>query len=350
MERGFLARLASWTPSRRKRSSGGRSPGATRPSASAAGARPTPENGEAQRSPAALHRHPRRLGHAARRADPLRARRPRQGGTTRGRPDRGRGRGKQPATGRPPRVRHHGHRGTDEHIWLGTGKLFDSFNFFFEPTEAGWIWAYAYQHEPRASTFIVECEPQTWSGLGFDNCSPTRTLGRLEEIFSAHLLGHRLWSEFAGGEDARWRNFLTVSNRRWHHGNVVLVGDSAHTAHFSAGLGSTLAIGDAIALAAQLRAPAPRGRRRRRRPDGRPGGVPAAAPGRATTRLARAQRSAAWFENVPRHAELPPRQFTTALHARSAPLPPGFAAAVRSAARRPQAVRHRRRARSLAGR
>ena len=212
--------------------------------------------------------------------------------------------------------------GRNKHIWLGTGKLFDSFNFFFEPTEAGWIWAYAYQHEPRASTFIVECEPQTWSGLGFDSCSPTRALGRLEEIFSEHLLGHRLWSEFAGGEDASWRSFLTVSNRRWHHGNVVLVGDSAHTAHFSAGLGGTLAIGDAIALASQLRRAGYRAAG-----DGAAGltAVLAAYQRQRQAELRRhraeAQRSAAWFENVPRHAELPPRQFATALHARSAPLP-----------------------------
>ena len=100
--------------------------------------------------------------------------------------------------------------GRNKHIWLGTGKLFDSFNFLFEPTEAGWIWAYAYQHEPRASTFIVECDPRTWSGLGFDSCSPTRGLGRLEEIFSGHLDGHRLWSQLADGADARWR----ISERR----------------------------------------------------------------------------------------------------------------------------------------
>ena len=211
--------------------------------------------------------------------------------------------------------------GRNKHIWLGTGKLFDSFNFFFEPTEAGWIWAYAYQHEPLASTFIVECEPRTWSGLGFDNCSPTRALGRLEEIFSGHLDGHRLWSQFAGGVDARWRNFRTVSNRRWHCGNVVLVGDSARTAHFSGGLGTTLAIGDAIALAAQLR-----------RAGHRAAGEDAAGLSAALTayerqrraelrrHAAEAQRSAAWFENVPRCADLTPPQFATALHARRAAL------------------------------
>jgi 2-polyprenyl-6-methoxyphenol hydroxylase-like FAD-dependent oxidoreductase len=213
--------------------------------------------------------------------------------------------------------------GRNKHIWLGTGKLFDSFNFFFEPTEAGWIWAYAYQHEPRASTFIVECEPRTWSGLGFDNCSPTRALGRLEEIFSGHLDGHRLWSQFADGADARWRNFRTVSNRRWHHGNVVLVGDSAHTTHFSGGLGTTLAIGDAIALAAQMR------RVGHRAVGDGAAGLTAALTAYQRQRRAElrrhaseAKRSAAWFENVPRYADLTPRQFAAALHARRAALLP----------------------------
>jgi 2-polyprenyl-6-methoxyphenol hydroxylase-like FAD-dependent oxidoreductase len=211
--------------------------------------------------------------------------------------------------------------GRNKHIWLGTGKVFDSFNFFFQPTEAGWIWAYAYQHEPRASTFIVECEPQTWSGLGFDNCSPTRALGRLEEIFSGHLDGHRLWSQFADGTDAPWLNFRTVSNKRWHHGNVVLVGDSAHTAHFSAGLGTTLAIEDAIVLAAQLR---------RTRQAGLDSAELTAAltayqqQRQAELRLhaAQAQRSARWFENIPRYADLTPGQFATVLHGRRAPLLP----------------------------
>ncbi|MGH3209305.1 MAG: FAD-dependent monooxygenase [Trebonia sp.] len=213
--------------------------------------------------------------------------------------------------------------GRNKHIWLGTGKLFDSFNFFFEPTEAGWIWAYAYQHEPRASTFIVECAPRTWSGLGFDNCSPTRALGRLEEIFSAHLHGHRLWSQFADGTDARWRNFRTVSNKRWHHGNVVLVGDSAQTVHFSGGLGATRAIGDAIALVAQLRRAGDRAAG-----DGAAGLTAALTAyqrqrqGELRRQAIEALRSAAWLENVPRYTDLTPRQFATALHARRAGLLP----------------------------
>jgi len=215
--------------------------------------------------------------------------------------------------------------GRNKHIWLGTGKVFDSFNFFFEPTEAGWIWAYAYQHEPRASTFIVECEPQTWSGLGFDGCSPTRTLGRLEEIFSGHLDGHRLWSQFADSTDARWQNFRTVSNKRWHHGNVVLLGDSAHTAHFSAGLGTTLAIGDAITLAAQLR------RAGHQAVGPGSGGLTAALTAYQRQRqselcrhAAQAQRSAQWFENVPRYADLTPGQFATVLHGRRGAVPPNL--------------------------
>ena len=209
--------------------------------------------------------------------------------------------------------------GRNKHIWLGTGQPFDSFNFFFEPTEAGWIWAYAYQHEPRASTFIVECEPQTWAGLGFDSCSPTRALGRLEEIFSAHLGGHRLWSQFIDGTDASWRNFRAVSSQRWHHGKVVLAGDSAHTAHFSAGLGTTRALEDVIALAAQLRRAGPAA--------SDPAGLASALTAYQRQRQAelrsheaRARRSARWFENVPRYADLTPRQFAAALHARRAPL------------------------------
>jgi 2-polyprenyl-6-methoxyphenol hydroxylase-like FAD-dependent oxidoreductase len=212
--------------------------------------------------------------------------------------------------------------GRNKHIWLGTGKVFDSFNFFFEPTEAGWIWAYAFQHEPRASTFIVECEPRTWSGLGFDRCSPTRALGRLEDIFSGHLNGHRLWSQFPDGTDASWRNFRTVSNQRLHNGKTVLVGDAAHTAHFSVELGTTQALEDVIALAAKLRQAG-------YRPAGDDSaGVAAALAAYQRQRqaelrrhAARARRSAAWFENVHRYAELTPRQFATVLRARRAALP-----------------------------
>jgi 2-polyprenyl-6-methoxyphenol hydroxylase-like FAD-dependent oxidoreductase len=211
----------------------------------------------------------------------------------------------------------------NRYIWLGTSKVFQSFNFFFQPTEAGWIWAYAYQHEPRASTLIIECGPDTWAGLGFDRCSAARALHRLETIFAEHLGGHRLRAQFPDGTESRWRTFRTVSNERWHHGNVVLVGDSAYTAHFSVGLGTTLALEDVIALAGQLRS----------------AGYPTISDGqdRLSAALAayeeqrraglnfhatEARRSAQWFENVPRYAGLTPGQFAKVLHSRRAPLLP----------------------------
>jgi 2-polyprenyl-6-methoxyphenol hydroxylase-like FAD-dependent oxidoreductase len=212
----------------------------------------------------------------------------------------------------------------NRYIWLGTSKVVPSFDFFFQSTKAGWIWAYAYQHEPRASTFIVECGPGTWAGLGFDRCSPMDALDRLETIFAEHLAGHRLWAQFPDGTEARWRTFRTVSNDRWHHGNVVLAGDSAHTTHFSVGLGTTLALKDVIALAGQLRGagyPAIRNGGQER--------LVAALEAYEEQRRAglgfhatEARRSAQWFENVPRYTRLKPGQFARVLHSRRAPLLP----------------------------
>jgi 2-polyprenyl-6-methoxyphenol hydroxylase-like FAD-dependent oxidoreductase len=209
--------------------------------------------------------------------------------------------------------------GRNKYVWLGTGKAFDSFHFIFEPTEAGWIWAYAYQHEPTASTFIVECELRTWAGLGFDKCSPSHLLERLEGIFAEGLAGRRLWTQFTDGADAPWLNFRTVSNEHWLHGNVVLVGDSAHTAHFSVGLGTTLALQDVIVLAARLQ----------RVSDHTAPSLTEALRAYQDQRQAElrchateAERSAGWFENLPRYAGLTPRQFATVLHARRAPLLP----------------------------
>lgn len=111
--------------------------------------------------------------------------------------------------------------GRSKYIWLGTGKAFEAFNFCFEQTPTGWIWACAYQHEPMTSTFIVECEASTWTVLGFGDCSTVQMLDRLEEIFAGHLGGRRLWTQFIDGADMPWLNFRTVTNERWHHENVV---------------------------------------------------------------------------------------------------------------------------------
>jgi 2-polyprenyl-6-methoxyphenol hydroxylase-like FAD-dependent oxidoreductase len=209
--------------------------------------------------------------------------------------------------------------GRNRYIWLGTGKVWDAFNFFFVPTEAGWIWAHAYPHEPMTSTFIAECEERTWAALGFDDASPSRACDMLEQIFADHLDGRRLWTQFPDGVDARWLNFRTVSNERWHRGNVVLAGDSAHTVHFTVGLGTTLALQDVIALAGRLR----------RADNLAADGISAALAAYQRQRQAElrshvtdAQRSALWFENVSRYAGLPARQFATVLHSRRAPLLP----------------------------
>jgi 2-polyprenyl-6-methoxyphenol hydroxylase-like FAD-dependent oxidoreductase len=216
--------------------------------------------------------------------------------------------------------------GRNKYIWLGTGKVFGSFNFFFEPTEAGWIWAHAYPHEPMTSTFIVECAPETWAGLGFDKATPGRALDRLESIFASALEGRRLWTQFADGTETRWQNFRTVSNERWYHGNTVLLGDAAHTAHFSVALGTTLALQDAIALAGHLYRVSYRAAIGA---DNVETGLQHALTAYQRQRQAElsyhatgAERSAAWFENVARYANLTPSQFATVLHARRAPFLP----------------------------
>ena len=142
--------------------------------------------------------------------------------------------------------------GSNKYIWLGTDKVFEQFNFLFVPTESGWVWAHTYGIDSVSSTFIVECAPETGLDLGFSVMSTYDALPILEGIFKEHLSGHRLIGNLGDGTEARWLNFRTISNPRWHSGKVVLIGDSAHTAHFAIGMGTTLAIEDAIVLADSL--------------------------------------------------------------------------------------------------
>ena len=202
--------------------------------------------------------------------------------------------------------------GRNKYIWLGTGKVFEDFNFLFVPTDSGWIWAHAYGLNPETSTFIVECTPRTWAGLGFDTMSTDDAVQVLEKIFSDHLAGHPLIADLADGSKAPWLNFKIISNERWHTGNIVLVGDSAHTAHFSVGMGTTLAIEDAIALADSLHehddlGQALRAYEKRRQAELAPV-------------LAEARCSANWLENISRYIDRKPRQFAVLLYARRSPL------------------------------
>jgi len=138
-------------------------------------------------------------------------------------------------------------------VWLGTAKVFDAFTFAFEQTEHGWIWAHAYRFADDCSTFIVECSEATWSGLGFDRLSQPEAIALCERLFAKYLDGHHLLSnaEHLRGS-AAWLNFRRIKCDNWASGNVILLGDAAHTAHFSIGSGTKLALEDAIKLAEVL--------------------------------------------------------------------------------------------------
>jgi len=138
-------------------------------------------------------------------------------------------------------------------VWLGTSKVFDAFTFAFEETEHGWIWAHAYRFAPDCSTFIVECSEETWLSFGFDRMSQDESIAACETLFAEYLDGHRLQSNASHlVGSAAWLNFKRIKCERWNAGNVILLGDAAHTAHFSIGSGTKLALEDAIKLAEVL--------------------------------------------------------------------------------------------------
>ncbi len=141
-------------------------------------------------------------------------------------------------------------------VWLGTSKVFDAFTFAFEETEHGWIWAHAYRFAPDCSTFIVECSEATWRSFGFDRMSQEESIAACEQLFAQYLDGHSLQSNathLVGS--AAWLNFRRIKCDNWAVGNTILLGDAAHTAHFSIGSGTKLALEDAIKLAEVLNRP-----------------------------------------------------------------------------------------------
>ena len=160
------------------------------------------------------------------------------------------------------RTRYEEHFGVDIQVrrnkvfWFGTNKVFDAFTFAFERTEAGWIWAHAYRFDDNLSTFIVEMDPETWHGLGLDRLDQPEAIAMCERIFAKYLDGHALVSNATHlpGPQA-WLNFRRIICERWSYGNLILLGDAAHTAHFSIGSGTKLALEDAIKLAEVLNRP-----------------------------------------------------------------------------------------------
>jgi anthraniloyl-CoA monooxygenase len=130
------------------------------------------------------------------------------------------------------------------YIWLGTDLVFDAFKFLIAESGEGVVQAHAYPYDENMSTFIVEMHERTWKRLGLGERSIDDAVGWCSELFADALEGHRLYSN-----NSRWINFVTVRNRRWCVDNVVLLGDAAHTAHFSIGSGTKLAMEDGVALA-----------------------------------------------------------------------------------------------------
>ena len=189
-------------------------------------------------------------------------------------------------------------------VWLGTTRPFPAFTFYFKHDKHGLWRVHAYQYEQGHSTFIVEATEATWRSARLDRASEDDTVKFCERLFSEELRGHRLLKN-----RSLWRHFITVRNAAWSHENVVLVGDAAHTAHFSVGSGTKLAIEDAIALAGALQ---------------REHGVPAALAAYEAERrpavesLQRAaQVSLQWFEDAERYMDLEPLQFAFNLLTRS---------------------------------
>lgn len=195
-------------------------------------------------------------------------------------------------------------------VWLGTKQKFDeAFTFIFEQTKHGWVWAHAYQFNKDTATFIVECAPETFHKWGFGDMSQQETIAVCEEIFKDHLNGNALMTNANHIRGSAWINFPRVLCERWHHKNLVLMGDASATAHFSIGSGSRLAFDSAIALADYLHQEESMEKafelyQEERRLD--------------VLRLQSAARnSMEWFEQVERYLHLHPVQFNYALLTRS---------------------------------
>ena len=187
-------------------------------------------------------------------------------------------------------------------VWLGTTQTFDAFTFIFKENDHGWFYNHAYQYGRNqygqsASTWILETHEQTWRAAGLDQASEQDTIAYFEDLFRDELDGHPLISNMSV-----WRNFPMLRNERWSYKNIVLLGDAVHTAQFSIGSGTKIAMEDAIALAAAF--------------DNHGADVPAAFQAYEDARMdeiARLQRTAytslEWYENALRYNVLEPEQY-----------------------------------------
>ncbi|MDM0046732.1 bifunctional salicylyl-CoA 5-hydroxylase/oxidoreductase [Variovorax dokdonensis] len=203
-------------------------------------------------------------------------------------------------------------------VWLGTTKLFDAFTFAFEQTEHGWFQAHAYRFDDTHSTFIVEAPQRVWEAAGLDKMEKEESIAFCEKLFAKYLDGHPLISN-AGHlrGSSQWIRFPRVVCKRWvyrdaDHRNrrVVLMGDAAHTAHFSIGSGTKLALEDAIELARCIG----------KTPDDLDAALQHYEEVRSVEVLRiqnAARNSTEWFEHVDRYVNMPPEQFAYSLLTRS---------------------------------
>lgn len=132
-------------------------------------------------------------------------------------------------------------------VWLGSTKPLDAFTYFFRTTPHGLIVAHSYQYQPGMSTWIFECSDETWQKHGFEITNEDDTIAKIAEIFIEELDGHDLITN-----KSHWRQFPHVTNEKWYHNNIVLLGDAKATAHYSIGSGTKLAMDSAIGLSDAL--------------------------------------------------------------------------------------------------
>ena len=205
---------------------------------------------------------------------------------------------------RAPEITTHVDLRPNRFVWLGTTKPFPAFTFYFKRSEHGLWRVHAYQYAPGHSTFIVECRDETWRAAGMDRAGEGHTATFLEALFAEELAGHRLITN-----RSIWRQFPTIRAEPWWSDRVVLLGDAAHTAHFSVGSGTRMAMEDAVALRDALVSA----------PD-----VATALQTYESTRRPQVeslQRAALaslqWFEDTERYLLLDPVQFTFSLLTRS---------------------------------
>ena len=196
----------------------------------------------------------------------------------------------------------------NKYAWFGTTQPFDNFLFSFRPTEHGLFWCHAYRYDAGHSTFIVECDADTWRAAGLDCMSEEESAAFCERVFAEDLQGQPLLRN-----RSLWSNFPMLRNASWRLprelGNVVLLGDAAHTAHFSIGSGTKLAMEDAIALAYYLA---------QESDVGAALAVYEAERKREVDRFQRAAfESLFWFEGAPRYLGFDPDQFAFSLLTRS---------------------------------